>query len=372
MEFVATTSFALEGVVKNELLLMGYEVERVLPGFCLFRGELDALIWANTSLRSAERIFLVLGRWPARSFDELYDGVKALPLEDILPRDGRFVVSARSNKSELFSLRHLQSITKKALVDRLCGVYGLRSLSEDGTDYPLMIRMEGDEAILLLETSGEPLHKRGYRSSGNIAPIRENIAAGLILLARWFGKGPFIDPLCGSGTIPIEAAMIATSRAPGLERNFLFEKWGLLDPKRTQDIRETLRSRIVRPQVLVQGYDKDPKAIRFSRRNAAAFGLDSFIHFQTRDLEDFSTSLKGGTIVTNTPYGERMGSRHEMIDLNHLIDRTLLSLETFRLGILSADAYFHQAKSRKATKVRKFYNGKIITYFYQYEPLARR
>ena len=372
MEYLATTSFAMEGVLKNELTLMGYEVERTSPGQCLFRGDMEALIWANASLRSAERVFLVLGRWEARSFDELYDGVMQLPLEDILPSSARFPVNARSFKSELFSLRDIQSVTKKAVVDRLGKAYKMKTLPEDGTDYPLMLRMEQDEAILLLDTSGEPLHKRGYRVSGHIAPIRENLGAALILLSRWFGKGPFIDPMCGSGTLPIEAAMIATNRPPGLERDFLFEKWGILDTVRTQEIRETMRSRIKPAETVIQGYDKEPRAIRMSRKNASSFGLDSLIHFQCRDLEEFSTSLRGGTIGTNMPYGERMGNREEMIELNHLFDRKILHLDTFRLGVLSGDAWFAQGKSRKPTRVRKFYNGKIITYYYQFEPLSRR
>ncbi len=372
MEYLATTSFAMEGVLRNELTLLGYDVERTTPGLCLFRGDSDALIWTNASLRSAERLFLVLGRWEAKSFDALYDGVVNLPLEDILPADGRYPVNARSFKSELFSLRDIQSITKRAVVDRLGKAYKLTSLPEDGTDYPLMLRMERDEAMLLLDTSGEPLHKRGYRVSGHIAPIRENIGAALILLSRWFGKGAFIDPMCGSGTLAIEAAMIATHRPPGLERDFLFEKWGLVNPAKTQEIRELMRSRIKPPETVIQGYDKDPRAIRVARKNAATFGLDKLIHFQCRELEEFSTPLRGGTVVTNMPYGERMGNREEMIELNHLFDKTILQLDTFRLGVLSGDAWFTQGKSRKPTRVRKFYNGKIITYFYQFEPLARR
>ncbi len=372
MEFLATTSFAMEGVLKNELTLLGFEVERTTPGLCLFCADLDALVWANASLRSAERVFLVLGRWEAKSFDALFDGIMRLPLEDVLPSNGRFHVNARSFKSQLFSLRDIQSITKKAVAERLGRAYKMKILPEDGIDYPLMLRMERDEAMLLLDTSGEPLHKRGYRVSGHIAPIRENIGASLILLSRWFGKGPFIDPMCGSGTLAIEAAMIATNRPPGLERDFLFEKWGILDPLKAQEIRDIMRSRMTPANTVIQGYDKDPKAIRKARKNAASFGLDSLIHFQCRDLEEFSTSLRRGTIVTNMPYGERMGTRQEMIELNHLFDRQILQLDTFRLGVLSGDAYFSQAKSRKPTRVRKFNNGKIITYFYQYEPVARR
>lgn len=369
MKYFATTGLGIEGILKNELVLLGMHVLQVEPGYVIYEGSDDGFILSNLSLRTADRVYLLLDEFPAESFDELFDSLVEYPFEDLMGPDATIIVNAKSYKSELFSLRNIQMIAKKAIVTRLGRVYGLSVMPEDGPDYPMMIRIDRNTVRVLLDTSGEPLHRRGYRISGKLAPIRENLAAALVLMSRFYGKGPFIDPMCGSGTIPIEAAMIARDIPPGHLRRFQFEDW--FETNRS-DIQDSLMSKM-KPQAEhpIQGFDLDPAAIRLAIKNAKAMGVYRDIDLAPRDLKDFETDLTGGTVVTNAPYGQRMGEGDEISRLEELITEQLLNLDTFRLGLLLGSSDFSRGKRRKPSKVRKLYNGRLLTYFYQYEPTKR-
>lgn len=370
MKYLATTSFGMEGILKNECMLQGFTIEQVEAGMVVFSTSLKGMLLANLSLRTAERIFWVLEEKKLYSFDELYDLVVDYPFEDIMPASAKIIVNAKSYRSKLYSLRDLQSITKKAIVDRYRKVRGIRYLDETGKEYSYMLRIEKDHAYLLLDTTGVPLHKRGYRQQHTQAPLRENVAAGLLLLSRYFGKGDFVDPLCGSGTLAIEAALIASDRAPGLKRSFQFEAWNLLDRKENRQLREELESRVKDAAFKVMAMDKDPRAISITKRNAKEAGV-AWIESKVADLKDFQAPSKGGTLVTNMPYGERIGSSEEIKELEGLMKEKVLTLETWRKGILSGNPNFSRETGLRASKVRKFYNGQIDTWFYQYEPTKR-
>ncbi|NLY36872.1 MAG: class I SAM-dependent RNA methyltransferase [Tissierellia bacterium] len=369
MKYLATTSFGMEGVLKNECVLQGFTIEQVEMGMVVFSGSLMDMLHANLTLRTAERIFWVLGEAKPKTFDQLYDFVTAYPFEDIMSAKAEIIVNAKSYRSTLYSLRDIQRITKKAIVDRYFRKKGLRYLDETGAQYSYLLRIEKDQAYLLLDTTGEPLHKRGYRQQHNQAPLRENFAAGLLLLSRYFGKGDFCDPLCGSGTIAIEAAMIAMDKAPGLERGFQCEEWKLLDEKESRMLRHSLRERIKPAEFKVMAYDNDPRAITMARRNAKMANVK--LELKVQDLRDLQGLSGGGTLVTNMPYGERMGTAQEILVLEELMAHQVQSLDTWRLGILSGSPDLSKKLGRRANKVRKFYNGQLETWFYQYDPTKR-
>lgn len=369
MRYLATTGLGIEGILKNEIMLLGMMVDQVEPGYVIYEGKDDDFILSNLSLRTADRVFLILDEFRAETFDELFDSLVEYPFEDLLGEDANVIVNAKSYQSELFSLRNIQQISKKAIMTRLGRVYGLNELPETGPTYPVMIRIDRNLVRVLLDTSGEPLHRRGYRISGKLAPIRENLAASLVLMSRFFGKGPFIDPMCGSGTIAIEAAMIARDIPPGHQRSFIFEDW--FETNRAE-IQEELMSR-VKPEAEfpIQGFDIDPAAIRLAVKNAKSAGVYRDIELAQGDVKDFTTEQIGGTIVTNAPYGARMGSDKEVQELESALVDRLLSLETFRLGLLLGNQSFSRGLKRRTNKVRKLYNGRLVTYFYQFEPTRK-
>lgn len=369
MKYLATTGMGIEGILKNELVLLGMVISQVEPGYVIYEGSDDAFILSNLSLRTADRVYLLLDEFEAESFDELFDSLVEYPFEDLMGADAAVIVNAKSYKSELFSLRNIQMIAKKAMVTRLGRVYGLSVLPEDGPHYPIMIRIDRNTVRVLLDTSGEPLHRRGYRISGKLAPIRENLGAALVLMSRFYGKGPFIDPMCGSGTIAIEAAMIARDIPPGHLRAFQFEDW--FDTNRSEIQAELMAKIKPRAEQPILGLDLDPAAIRLAVKNAKAIGVYRDLELAQGDLTNFSTDLVGGTIVTNAPYGERMGTGDEVTEIEQVMRDKLLSLETFRLGLLLGSASFSRGQKRRPNKVRKLYNGRLVTYFYQYEPTKR-
>lgn len=372
MKFLASSAFGLEGVLKNELVLLGMDILETQMGSVVFKAPLDSLIWTNSSLRTSDRVYWILDEFKAYSFDELYDSLIKYPFEDLMPTNAKIIINAKSFKSKLYSLRDIQKIGKKAIVDRFFRKKGIRYMDETGKSYPFLIKIDRDKVYLLLDTSGEALHKRGYRLDTRLAPIRENFAASLILLSRWFGKGIFHDPLCGSGTIPIEAALIARNIAPGLNRKFLFESWNILDKNYIRNEREKMKSNIKTDiDVEIRGSDIDKTAIVFSKRNAKKARVKDDINFNVKDISLFETEFTGGTIVTNMPYAVRISTNEEIEKLEKVIEDRLLSLETYRIGILSGNDKFSRNKKRRANKVRKFYNGKIETFFYQYEATKR-
>lgn len=369
MRYLATTGLGIEGILKNELMLLGMMIDKVEPGYVIYEGSDDDFILSNLALRTADRVFLVLDEFRAETFDELFDHLAAYPFEDLLGSEAAVVVNAKSYQSELFSLRNIQQISKKAIVTRLGRAYGLTILPETGATYPVMIRIDRNLVRVLLDTTGEPLHRRGYRISGKLAPIRENLAAALVLMSRYYGKGPFIDPMCGSGTIAIEAAMIARDIPPGHQRSFQFEDW--FDTNRDEIQAERLSRVKPAAEQPILGFDIDPAAIRLAVKNAKSAGVYRDLTLAAGDVADFTTDLIGGTIVTNAPYGARMGSSDEVAQLEQTLVDRLLSLETFRLGLLLGNKDFSRRLRRRPNKVRKLYNGRLITYFYQFEPTRR-
>ncbi len=339
-------------------------------GRVFFAGDEEAVCRANVFLRSAERVLIKVGSFHAETFEELFQGTKDIPWEDFIPADGKFwVAKAASVKSRLFSPSDIQSIMKKAMVERLKGVYHTNWFQEDGESYPLRVFLMNDEVTVGLDTTGESLHKRGYRKLVAKAPIAENLAAALIMLTPWNKDRILVDPFCGSGTIPIEAAMMAANMAPGMNRSFLAENWKHLISRKcwydTLDEANELADFSVRPDI--QGYDVDNAMVSVSRENAKRAGVEKLIHFQRRDAAALSHPKKYGFIITNPPYGERMEEEKENLpELYHMIGERYRNLDSWSMYLITAYDRAETEIGRKADKNRKVYNGMMKTYIYQY------
>ncbi len=369
MELMAPCHFGMESVLKKEIIDLGYDVTEVADGRVTFAGDWEAVCRANIGLRTAERVLLKIGSFHAESFEELFQGTKDLPWEDYIPQDGRFwVTKAASVKSRLFSPSDIQSIMKKAMVERLKGVYGISWFQETGADFPVRVFLFKDEVSVALDTTGESLHKRGYRKLSAKAPIAENLAAGLIMLTPWHKDRILVDPFCGSGTIPIEAALMAAHMAPGMHRSFLSQSWTHLIPKRIwDDAYEEAREEVLSDGGSdIQGYDIDPKMVEIARANAKAAGVDQMIHFQTRPVSALSHSKKYGFIITNPPYGERLEDKETLPALYRELWDRYQSLDSWSLYFITSLEDVEKILGRKADKNRKIYNGMIKTYYYQY------
>jgi putative N6-adenine-specific DNA methylase len=369
-ELIAPCHFGMESVLKREIDDLGYDITEVQDGRVTFFGDAEALCRANVFLRTAERILIKVGSFHAESFEELFQGTKNLPWEEYLPADGKFwVAKAASVKSALFSPSDIQSIMKKAMVERLKGVYGISWFEETGASFPVRVFLLKDEVTVGLDTTGESLHKRGYRKLTAKAPIAENLAAGLIMLTPWHGDRILVDPFCGSGTIPIEAAMIAAGIAPGMNRSFLAENWPhIAEKKLWYDTVEEARD-LMHPDVEtdIQGYDLDEEMVRISRENAKLAGVDHLIHFQKRDVSQLSHPKKYGFLITNPPYGERLSDREEVAKLYKVIGERYAALDAWSMYLITAYDKAEDAIGRKADKNRKIYNGMMKTYFYQFQ-----
>lgn len=368
-ELIAPCHFGLEAVLKREILDLGYEISSVEDGRVTFLGDAQAIADANVFLRTAERILLKVGIVHAETFDELFERTKALAWEEYLPKDAKFwVAKATSVKSRLFSPSDIQSIVKKAIVERLKMVYGVSWFQEDGAQYPIRICFMKDEALIALDTTGESLHKRGYRKLTAKAPISETLASALILLTPWKKDRILVDPFCGSGTFPIEAAMIAANIAPGMNRSFLAESWANLSPRRlwydaveeAQDLVET------RVETDIQGYDIDGEVVRSARENARLAGVDHLIHFQRRPVSELNHPKKYGFIITNPPYGERIEERENLPGLYQEIGRAFSRLDSWSEYVITSYDQAEKYIGKKADKNRKIYNGMIKTYYYQF------
>ncbi|MBQ2705223.1 MAG: class I SAM-dependent RNA methyltransferase [Agathobacter sp.] len=368
-ELVVPCHFGMEAVTKREIYDLGYEITRVEDGRITFEGDAEAICRANVFLRSAERVLLLVGRFKATTFEELFQGIKALPWEEYIPQDGKFwVKKASSIKSKLFSPSDIQSITKKAMVERLKGVYHTDWFKEDGAEYPVRIFLLKDEVTVALDTSGDSLHKRGYRLATSKAPITETLAAALIMLTPWRKDRILVDPFCGSGTFPIEAAMIAANIAPGMNREFTAEKWTNIIPKQlwydtVQEAEDMVDKDI---QVDIQGYDLDGEVVKNARENARRAGVDHLIHFQQRDVAKLSHPKKYGFIITNPPYGERLEEKADLPDLYTTIGEVYKNLDAWSMYMITSYEDAERYVGRKADKNRKIYNGMIKTYFYQF------
>lgn len=361
--------FGLEAVLKRELIELGLAITCVEDGRITFSGDISALSRANVFLRSAERVLIKVGSFHAETFEELFQGTRALPWEAYIPKDGKFwVAKAASVKSKLFSPSDIQSVMKKAMVERMRSVHHIDWFAENGASFPVRVFIKKDEVTVGLDTSGESLHKRGYRKLVAKAPIAENLAAALLMLTPWRGDRILIDPFCGSGTIPIEAAMMAAHVAPGKNRSFLAEEWKeFISDKLWQAAREEaadLEDFTVQTQI--QGYDIDEEMVSISRANARLAGVEDLIHFQQRGVEQLSHAKKYGFILTNPPYGERLEEKENLQNLYRTLGERFRALDSWSMYVITAYEQAETAIGKKADKNRKLYNGMMKTYFYQY------
>ena len=369
MELIAPCHFGLEAVLKREILDLGYEISEVEDGRVTFYGDADAICRANIFLRTAERILLKVGSFRAVTFEELFDKTKELPWEDYIPQNGKFwVAKAASVKSKLFSTSDIQSIMKKAMVRRMQERYCVEWFPENGASYPVRVFLMKDIVTVGIDTTGISLHKRGYREVSGKAPITETLAAALIMLTPWRKDRILVDPFCGSGTFPIEAAMMAANIAPGMNRSFLSEKWdNLITKKNWYDVIDEANDMICDDvEVDIQGYDVDSSVIKIARRNAREAGVDHLIHFQERDVKDLNHPKKYGFIITTPPYGERLENKKDLPDLYRAFGESFKRLDSWSAYMITsyddAERYF----GRKADKNRKIYNGMLKTYYYQF------
>ena len=368
-ELVVPCHFGLEAVTKREIYDLGYEITRVEDGRVTFAGDAEAICRANIFLRSAERVLLQVGRFRATTFDELFEGIKALPWEDYIPKDGKFwVKKASSIKSKLFSPSDIQSIAKKAMVERLKNVYRLNWFPEDGAPYPVRIFLLKDEVMVTLDTSGDSLHKRGYRLMTSKAPLTETLAAALLMLTPWHKDRILVDPFCGSGTFPIEAAMMGVNIAPGMHREFQAQRWeNIVSPKLFARGFEEAESLVdLSVEMDIQGYDIDPQIVKAARENAKRAGVDGLIHFQQRPVHHLSHPKKYGFVITNPPYGERLEEKEDLPALYRDMGKAFAGLDGWSEYVITAYEDAERYIGKKAAKNRKIYNGMMKTYFYMF------
>ena len=368
-ELIAPCHFGMEAVLKREIQKLGYDILKVEDGKVTYAGDEAAIVRANIFLRTTERILIKIGSFKATTFDELFEGTKALPWEQFIPEDGKFwVAKATSIKSKLFSPSDIQSIMKKAMVDRLKKKYNVNWFPEDGASFPLRVTIMKDVVTVGLDTSGDSLHKRGYRQATVKAPITETLAAALIMLTPWKWDRILVDPFCGSGTFPIEAAMIGANIAPGMNRSFSAEDWMHLIPKKAwYDAANEAEDQIRRDiEMDIQGYDIDPGAIKAAMENARLAEVDHLIHFQQRPVSQLSHRKKYGFVITNPPYGKRLEEEEDMPALYREIGEAFSHLDSWSFYLITAFDQAERYLGRKADKNRKIYNGMMKTYFYQY------
>ncbi len=362
--------FGLESVCKREIADLGYTIKNVADGRIIFEGDALAAVRANIFLRTAERVLICVGNFKAVSFDELYEKTKALDWASFLPENARFwVKKASSVRSKLFSSSDIQRIVKKAMVDSMASRYGRERFDEDGDDYPVRVFINKDEVTISLDTSGDSLHKRGYRKLQGTAPIAENLAAAIIGLTPWKDGRILVDPFCGSGTIPIEAAMKAKNIAPGAGREFTAEKWtGLIDRKLWYEALDEANDMIRKDAAAdIQGYDIDGEVLKAARANAKAAGVEDMIHFQQRPVSELKHHNKYGFIITNPPYGQRLEDEKSLPKIYSEIGQSMDWLDTWSYYIITAYGDAERHIGKKASKNRKIYNGMIKTYLYIYE-----
>lgn len=368
-ELIAPCHFGLEAVLKREILDLGYEISKVEDGKVTFLVDAQGIADANMFLRTTERILLKVGEVKATTFEELFDKTKELPWEKFIPSDGKFwVAKANSVKSKLFSPSDIQSIMKKAIVERLKGVYGISWFPEDGASFPIRVAFMKDVATIGIDTSGVSLHKRGYRQMTVKAPITETLASALIMLTPWNKERILVDPFCGSGTFPIEAAMMAADIAPGMNRSFLAEDWKHLVPRRCwYEALEEAQDRVnLNVDTDIQGFDIDPDALRAARSNAKMAGVDKLIHFQQRPVKELRHPKPYGFIITNPPYGERLEEKEALPALYREIGESYNRLDKWSMYLITSYDKTELDIGKKADKNRKIYNGMLKTYYYQF------
>ena len=366
-QFTIPTLFGLEGVCADEARRLGLPEVRAENGRVQCTGSEADLSRLNLNIRTGERVLLTLGTFPARDFDALFEGVRALPWERFIPRDGQFPVKGHCLNSALRSVPACQSIVKKAIAARLGGRYGLNTLPETGALYQVQFAIMGDEAALFLDTSGPGLHKRGYRAQGVAAPLRETLAAGLVILSRYKGRDPLCDPFCGSGTIPIEAALIAKNRAPGLNRSFSAQKWSWLDRELWLSAADEAMDHEFDGSYEIWGGDVDPEAVALARHNAQLAEVEDIVRFDVDDATRFHWGGLHGRVVTNPPYGERVMERREAEELYRAFGKAWDKLpEGWKLYLLSSHTEFERTFGKRADKKRKLYNGMLKCDLFMY------
>lgn len=368
-ELIVPCHFGLEAPLKREITELGYEITSVEDGRVTFFGDEEAVCRANIFLRTAERVLIKVGSFHAETFEELFQGTKSLPWEEYIPSDGRFwVTKAASVKSKLFSPSDIQSIMKKAMVDRLKSVYHINWFEENGDSFPIRVFLYKDQVTVGLDTTGESLHKRGYRKFTAKAPIAENLAAALLMLTPWHKDRILVDPFCGSGTFPIEAAMMAANMAPGASRSFASENWThIIGKKNWYDTLDEANELVdLKVDTDIQGYDIDETMVAIARENAKLAGVEKLIHFQKRDVAQLSHPKKYGFLVTNPPYGERLQDKEAMPALYRMIGERFAALDSWSMYLITSYEGAEHDIGRKADKNRKIYNGMMKTYFYQF------
>ena len=367
LTFAVPTLFGLEGLCADEMRRLNLEGVQAENGRVLCRGSALDIARLNLNLRTGERVLLVLGSFPAQDFDALFEGTRALPWERFIPREGQFPVKGHCLNSALHAVPACQAIVKKAVAARLGEKYGLNTLPETGALYQIQFSIMKDTATLMLDTSGAGLHKRGYRAHGVMAPLRETLAAAMVMLSRYKGRDPLCDPFCGSGTIPIEAALIAKNRAPGLNRTFSAQKWAFVDKKLWLEAADQAMDREFHGDYEIWGGDLDPAAVELARHNAQLAEVDDVVRFDVDDARTFHWGGLYGRVVTNPPYGERIMERKEAEELYRAFGRAWSKFpEGWKLYLLSSHTEFERTFGKKADKKRKLYNGMLKCDLFMY------
>ncbi|MDD1387749.1 class I SAM-dependent RNA methyltransferase [Pediococcus pentosaceus] len=364
---IATMASGLESLTKNELKDLGYEIQTE-NGRVRFEGTFEDIIKTNLWLRTADRIKIVVGEFEAKTFDDLFESVKALPWDELIPVDGAFPVSGKSKKSTLFSVPDIQAITKKAVVEKLREVFHWRNqFPETGAKYGLEVAIDKDHVMITLDTTGDSLFKRGYRLHKGTAPLKETMAAALVLLTNWYPDKPLVDPFCGSGTVLIEAAMIGQNIAPGFNRDFACEDWPIVDQEMVERVRAAADEKANYDVELdITGYDIDQNMIDIATENAEEAGLSGIISFKQQAVKDFKTDKKNGVMIGNPPYGERMGDQELVRKIYRQLGAATGSLTTWSRYFITSDLDFENYYGQKATKKRKLYNGALRTDYFQF------
>lgn len=363
-----TCASGLEKILKKELERLGYPPAPVVNGFAEFNGDALAVARLNVNLRTGDRVYVIAGEFKAETFDELFDGVKNIAWEEFISKDGQITVNGKCVKSKLFSVSDCQKIIKKAVAKRICSYYNINRLPESGSQYCLRFFLYKDNVCIVLDTSGDGLHKRGYRDMVGIAPIKETLAAGLVLMSDYYKDRPFADPFCGSGTIAIESAMIAKNIAPGINRKFAFENWLGFDGKYLTLAREEALDCEYRGNIApIIASDISSQAIKLSKRHAVRVGVEKYIDFEVKDSADFKPKTLTGTIVTNPPYGERVYDRAAAIECYKGLGEALKNYPEWSIFLITAEKTFQKYFGRKCDREKKIFNSnKECRYYYYY------
>lgn len=368
MEICVTSASGIEAVTKRELYkIIGKEDLSAINGRIKFDGDESDVAKCNLNLRTGNRVEIVLGGFKAETFDDLFEGIKAIPFEEYIDRDGKIIVSAKSVQSKLFAYSAIQSVSKKAICERLCKKYGVNELNESGARYKIEVAALKDYVTVTLDTSGDGLHRRGYRGLVGEAPLKETLAAALVELSVWNKSRPLADLFCGTGTIPIEACMIALNIPAGLNRGFDFQNWKCFDKKIFDRAAEEAKANIVTDADLrIGGFDIDDKQLKLARKHAELAGVDKYIHFQRADMRDFSSRFSHGVIISNPPYGERLSDRKEVEKLYRDYGKKVALLDDWCAYTLTPVDDFERLFGKKADIKRKIYNGKIECCYYSH------